>query len=125
MCVAGHRLARSTHGSKQEVLRCAPLMGRYHIFDAEDLTHNCFEALIAGRTRVGFIATHERCPLLARHGSGAAIGEKVDDHIIRLEREQVQVSLLNQALPSFPRGHVNRFDALDPKGFDDGLHAAR
>jgi hypothetical protein len=85
---------------------------------AEDFLDGTLEAMEAFAAGVAFVAFHDRGPLMRGHGSGAGIGEQVDQNVGGGKKEQVVVSGFEQLFPFFAGGPVNAFDA---EWFDDGF----
>ncbi len=127
--VVGHHVALLvpygilwTHDREQYALGGPALVGGDDVLKAEDRLHRCLEAPPAGAAGIGLVPTHGRRPLLAAHGSRAAVGEQVDEHVLGAKGEEVVVGRLQDGLPLRAGGHANRLNGLDTEGLDDGLH---
>jgi hypothetical protein len=58
--------------------------------------------------------------LAVAHGVGARIGQKIDEHILSSDAEQVVVRVCQDTLALFTGGLFDRFDDLDAEGFNKG-----
>ena len=87
--------------------------------DVFDLLFQLVEGAAAG---VALIATHDVGPLLLAHGGGARIGQKIDEHVLGAQVEQVVVGLFQQGAPFGHAGHADGLYGLDAEWFDDGFH---
>jgi hypothetical protein len=58
---------------------------------AEDFLNGRLKAIEAAAAGIAFVAFHDGGPLMRGHGSGAGIGEQVDEDIVCGEKEQVVV----------------------------------
>jgi hypothetical protein len=84
-----------------------------------------FEPEKAVAAGIRFIAAHQRCPLLGRHGAGAGIGKQVEQHIASAKLEKVVASLLQENLTLLWGSTSEWLDALDPEWLNNGLHGKR
>ncbi len=75
-----------------------------------------------GRTRIAFIAAHNRRPLFGTHRACATVGQQINNHIAGFQRKQVIVNRLQLFLTLFARGHVDRLHSFDTEWFDNSFH---
>ena len=123
MCVVRHHLAWTADDAEQDLLRCAPLVGGDHVLEREERLHALQEPVPGRRSRVALVAALDARPLRGRHRAGARIGQQVDEHVIRVEVEQVVAGRLELLLPLRDGRQPDRLDALDAERFDDRLPA--
>ena len=109
---------------EQQVLRRPALVGRDDVPEVHQVLHRRLEAVEARRPGIALVAGHHGAPLGRAHRRGAAIGQKVDDHIVRIQLEQIVTCRLQQAFALLARGHPDRLDGLDAERFNDGLHGS-
>ena len=87
--VVGHHVARLAERREEDPLGGAALVGREHLAEAEDVLHRRQEAEPGAAAGVGLVAAHDRRPLLRAHRRRAAVGQEVDEDVLRLEQEDV------------------------------------
>jgi hypothetical protein len=85
--VVGNYISFLAGDSEKDALGGASLMGGDYVTVTEDILDGTFEMVEAAATGVAFIAFHDRGPLVRGHGSGAGVGEQVDQDIVRGEKE--------------------------------------
>ena len=122
MRVTGNHLARAAHHGEQDALRRPPLVRGNHVAEAGQLVHHALHAEEALAACVGFVAAHDRRPLLRGHGAGAGVRQQVDQDVARANLKQVVAGLLQVALPLRARGVPQRLDAFDAERLYDSLH---
>ncbi len=115
-------LARLAGHREQDALGRAALVRRNHVPEAGQIVHHPLQPEEAFAAGVGLVAAHHRRPLLRGHGAGAGIGEQIDQDIARFDEEQVVAGTGQETLALIRRRIVERLDALDAEGLDDGLH---
>ncbi len=121
--VSRDHLALAGGHREQDPFRGSTLVRRYHVLVSGQLTDRRLEAREAARACVRLVAPHHPGPLLGAHGSGARVGEEVDEHVLRRQLEQVVAGGLEMSLALTPRGHAQGLDGLDLEGLDDGSEA--
>ena len=120
--VVGHHVAGLAEGGEEDLLGGAALVGGEHLAEAEDVLHRGQEAEPGAAAGVGFVATHDGRPLLGTHCRGATVSEEVDEHVLRLEQEDVVCRVAQPLLALHRSGEVDGLDGLDLEWLDDGLH---
>ncbi len=120
MGVVGDDIAFFAHHAEQNALGGSALVGGDDVLVAEDILDRRAELLEAAAAGVAFVPFHDGRPLVSGHGSGAGIGEQVDEDIVGGEEEEVVVRGAEQLLALRAGGAANGFDAFDAEGFDDG-----
>src|SRR6185503_12170964 len=119
--VAGDRLAGAADDREEDLLRRTALVGGDHVLEREEILDALVEAEPRGRAGVGLVTALDAGPLLGGHRAGPRVGQQVDDHVRRVEAEEVVARLAEVALALLHRGHPDRLDALDPERLDDRL----
>ena len=114
--------ARPADDRKQDRLGRAALVGGNDVPERHQLAHRRLESIERRRAGVRLVAAHHGAPLLGAHRAGARIGEQVDDHVVRMDREQVPAGLAQQLAAFLHRRQPDRLDHLDAERLDDGLH---
>ena len=76
------------------------------------IAHDRLEAIERSAAGVRLVALHQRAPLCRRHRTGTRVGQQVDEHVIRMEQEDVPASRLQRA-PRVPRRSVKRMASTD------------
>ena len=109
---------------EQQMLRCPALVGGNDVGKVHQVLHRSLEAVEARRARIALVAGHYRAPLRCAHCGGARVSQQIDDHIVRMQLEQIVTRCLQQALALLARGHADRLDGLDAERFNDGLHGS-
>jgi hypothetical protein len=94
-------------------------MGGDNVLVPEDVLHGVAELIEAAAAGVAFVAFHNGRPLVGGHGSGAGIGEQVDEDIVGGEEKKIVAGGAEQLLALHAGGPANRFDAFDAERFDD------
>ena len=102
---------------RQQVFGPASLMGGNHVLEAEDFLHGFFQMLEIATSGVSFIAQHHCRPLVIAHGVGAAVGQKVDINIFRIDQESVVASRCNHFFTLFARNHPHCFNSFYAERF--------
>jgi hypothetical protein len=123
--VVGDDVAFLAGHTEQEALGGASLMGGDDVAVSEDVLDGILEAVEAAAAGVAFVAFHDGGPLVGGHGSGAGVGEEIDEDIVGGEKEEVVVGGFEELLAVLARRPADGFDALDAEGFDDGLDGHR
>lgn len=118
--VVGHHVAALEHGGEEDALGGPSLVSGNDVGVSEDALHGVTEADVASASSVAFIAFLNGSPLVDGHGSGAGVGEQIDQHIIGSEKEQIVIRGAKEALAVGALRPVNWLDTLDEKWFDDG-----
>jgi len=59
--------------------------------------------------------------MLGAHGAGATVGEQIDDHVFRAQREDVVVRCPDHLLTLLRGGHLDLLDHFDAERLDDRL----
>ena len=119
--VVGDDVALLAGHAEEDALGGASLMRGDDVAVAEDVLDGILEAVEAAAAGVAFVAFHDGGPLVGGHGSGAGVGEQVDEDIVGGEQEKVVVGGFEKLLALFAGGPADGFDALDAEGFDDGF----
>ncbi len=120
MSVAGDQLALAAQHGEDDFFRGAALVGRDHVLEGEQRLHRALEDLEGWAAGIGFVTMLDRGPLIATHGTGARVGEQVDQHIVGVQVEQVVAGSLECRQALDLGGHADRGNGLDAEGFDDG-----
>ena len=102
-----------------EARKAALIAAGYNTFTlkAEDVIDSGFEALVRARACIGFVAAHDRRPLLGAHRAGAGVGQQVDEDVLCVEGEEVVARRLKRGFALFARDQADRFNRLDAKRF--------
>src|SRR5579862_332614 len=119
--VVGDDVALLAGAAEKDALGSASLMRGDDVPVAENLLDRSFEMIEALASGVAFVAFHHAGPLVGGHGSGAGVGEEVDEHIIGGKKKQIVVRGFEQFFALLAGSPANGFDAFDAEGFDDGL----
>ena len=117
----GTTIALLAGDAEEDALGGTSLMRGDDVAVAEDILNRIPEAVEAAAAGVAFVALHDRGPLVRGHGSGAGVGEEVDEDIVGRQEEEVVVGGFEELLALWAGGPVKRFDAFDAEGFDDGF----
>jgi len=118
MRVPRNRVSRRGERADHEPLRRAALVNRQNVRKAKNFAHHRVKSFEAGTSRVGLIAFQERAPLFGAHGRGAAVGQEINENLVRIEMEKIEMGPRKRPFALFARGPANRFDGLDAEGFD-------
>ena len=124
MGVVRHRVMRLGDHREQDALGGPALVGRDQVLERHQVLDRRLETVESRAAGVGLVTLHQRGPLAGAHAGGARVGQEVDQHVVRMQREQVVIGVAQALLPFFAGGHADRFDRLDAEGFDDGFHGA-
>src|SRR6266536_2365655 len=119
--VVGDDVAFLAGYAEKNPLGSAPLMGRDDVAVAEYFLNGIFETIEAAAAGVALVAFHDGGPLVRGHGSGAGVGEQVDQDVVGGKKEEVVVRGFEELLALGAGGPVKGLDAFNAKGFDDGL----
>ena len=119
--VVGHQVALFAYCGEQHLFGGAPLVGRHKVLHAGDVLDHRFQPVKAARPGVALVALHDGAPLPRRHGTGAGIGQPVDQYVFGAQLEHVELGRFQQLLPLRAGGHADGLDALDAKGFNQGF----
>ena len=118
----GMTLPGSADQLEEDAFARPALVGRQNVRHSGQVAEHRLEAIPASRPGVGLVAAHHAGPLLAAHGGGAAVGEQVDDHVLRRNLEEVEMDPFQDRFPLLGRGELDRFHHLDFERFDNRLH---
>jgi hypothetical protein len=58
-------------------------------------------------------------PLVAAHCPGSRVGQQVDQHVLGVDREQVEAGRLERRLSLGARGDADGLDGVDAERLDD------
>jgi hypothetical protein len=97
--VRGHFGAGPDEREREQVLRAPTLVRGDQVPVAERLAHGLLEAEEAARARVGLVPELHRGALLLRERGGAAVGEQVDEHVLRAQEKRVVAGLAHRHAP--------------------------
>jgi hypothetical protein len=111
--VRGHERARPDEEARKQVLRTAALMCRDQMAVAVDVLHRGLEPEEAARARVRLVSEFHRRALLLRHRRRPAVGEQVDEDIVRATQKRVVARLLHRLAAPLCIGEEDRLDDLD------------
>src|SRR5690606_11624190 len=75
-----------------------------------------------GAARVRFVAEEHARPLAVAHGAGAAVGQQVDNDLLRRQGEQIVAGFFNPAQPLLAAGQHDRFYDFGAIRFCTGTH---
>ena len=123
--VVGDDVAFLAGHAEEDALGGASLMRGDDVAVAEDFLDGILEAVEAAAAGVAFVAFHDGGPLVGGHGSGAGVGEQIDEDIVGGEKEEIVVGGFEELLALLAGGPVEGFDAFDAEGFDDGFDGHR
>src|SRR5690606_29967646 len=125
--VADEDLAGTAEVAVHDALGSTTLVGGQHVRHAGELLHGAFHAHPGTAAGVGLVAFHDAGPLVGAHGTGAAVGHQVDDHVRGAQQKGVVVRLLQQLHALGLSAQADGLNALDAEGLDDGteLHGSR
>ena len=123
--VVGDDVAFFAGHAEEDAFGGASLMRGDDVAVAEDFLDGILEAVEAAAARVAFVAFHDGGPLMRGHGTGAGVGEKVDEDIVGGEEEEIVVRGLEELFALCAGGPVEGFDAFDAERFDDGFYGHR
>jgi hypothetical protein len=96
-------------------------MSWHKVLHAGNVLDDGFKAIKTTRTGIALIPFHDGSPLSAGHGTGAGIGQPINQHIFSMKLENVEFGLLQQLDALDTAGHADRFDTLDAKRFNQRL----
>src|SRR4051812_28311215 len=80
--VVGNDVALFAGDAEEDALGGAALVGGNHVRVAADVLDGFAKAVKAGASGIALVAAHDGGPLAGRHGSGAGIGEQIDEHVV-------------------------------------------
>ncbi len=120
--VVGHYVATLEHGGEEDALGGASLVSGNDVGVSEDALHGVAEADVAAASSVALIAFLNGSPLVDGHGTGAGVGEQIDEDIVGGEQEQVVVRCFQKAFAVGTLGPMDGLDTLDAEWFDDGAN---
>ena len=99
MAVVGDDVAGLQAGGRENAFGRPALMDRKNMLEAGDLAHRVFETMPRCASRIAFISEHQCGPLAGRHRARAAIGQKIDCDIVRIEQENIVVGGCQTCFP--------------------------
>ncbi len=108
---------------REQVLGAATLVGRDDMPVAVQLPHRLLEPVEAARARVRLVAELHRGALLLRERGRAAVGEEVDEDVVRAEQERVVAGGFERTPALRLRPERDRLDDLDLPGRRERTHA--
>src|SRR5690606_14250237 len=120
--VAHHRLAFLPDAAEQHVLRAPPLVGGDDVLKPRLPGHRLPQPAAVGAARVRFVAEEHARPLAVAHGAGAAVGQQVDNDLLRRQGEQIVAGFFNPAQPLLAAGQHERFYDFGAIRFCTGTH---
>jgi len=118
--VVRDRLPGPADRAEQDLLGGAPLVGRDHVLEREQLLHGVAETLPRRRSRVALVTALEPRPLLGRHGARARVRQQVHKDAWAWHVEQVVTCTHKLFLAIRESRHGDRLDRMDPERLDDG-----
>src|SRR5690625_3948127 len=125
MGVAQKGLAPAAQVSVQNALGRPSLVGRKNIWIAGQVMNGPFKALPADRARIGFISLHHSRPLRRAHGRRPAVGQQINDDLLRLQLERVVAGFRQVFFALRSGGQGNGLNRLDAKRLDDCVELLR
>ena len=123
--VVGDYVALLAHHSEQNAFGGSALVGRNHMAIAENILNGLAKALKALAAGVALVAFHDRRPLVRGHGSGAGIGQQVNQNVGGRKQKQIVVSGAEKLFPLRTSRPSDRLNALDAERLDDGARHDR
>ena len=118
--VVGDNVSGLEDGGEEDALGGASLVSGDDVLVAEDALHGVSETDVAAASGVTFIAFHDGSPLVGGHGSGAGVGEEIDEDVIGGHEKEIVVGVLEETLAVSTLRPVDGLDTLDAKWLDDG-----
>jgi hypothetical protein len=92
------------------------------MFEPGQVLNDTLEPVEALATGIRLITTHDRRPLLRRHGARSRIRKQIDQDMRGVKLKQVVPSLFEHPLPFLARRPAQRLDRLDAERLYDRLH---
>ena len=89
----GTTLPVAAEDAEEDPLGGAALVGRDDVLEREQLADGVAEDEVRRRAGVGLVAVLDRRPLVAAHRAGARVGQQVDQHVARVQLEEVEAGL--------------------------------
>ena len=121
VCVIGDDVVGFGHHREQDAFRRPALVGGYQVLERHQALDRLLETVKRWAAGIGLVALHDRAPLAGAHAGGARVGQQVDQHVVRVQGEEVVPGIPDQVLALLARGHPDRLDGLDAERFDDRL----
>src|SRR5262245_467668 len=91
------------------------------MFESEEITDRPLEPIPGATPGIRFISTHHAGPLFRAHCSSAAVGQHVDENVLRAQQEHVESGLGQVLSALFARRHPDRLDYFDLERLYDRL----
>ncbi len=117
--VVGDDLVRPAEHAEQDLLGGPTLVRRDDVREREQLLDRLEEHVPRRRAGVRLVAVLDRRPLVAAHRAGARVGQQVDEHVLGVDREQVEAGRLERRLALVARGDADGLDGVDAERLDD------
>src|SRR5450631_3501514 len=118
--IVGDDVALLAHYSEENAFSGAALVGRDHMTVTKNILNRNAKPVKALASGIAFVAFHDRCPLVRGHGSGAGIGEQINENVGGRKQKKIVVRRAEKLFPLRPRSPSDRLNALDTKWLDDG-----
>ena len=112
-------LVRSAQHAEQDLLGGPTLVGGDDVREREQLLDRLEEHVPRRRAGVRLVAVLDRRPLVAAHRPGSRVGQQVDQHVLGVDREQVEAGRLERRLALVARGDPDGLDGVDAERLDD------
>ena len=120
MGVVGNDVSFLAHHTEEDALGGAALVRRDDVGVSKDVLDGVAKLIEAAASGVTLIAFHHGGPLVRGHGSGARVGEEIDEDIVGAEKKEIVVGGAEKVFALGASRPANGFDAFDAEGFDDG-----
>ena len=86
------------------------------------LEGHAYEMIETLRSRISLIALDHTTPLMGTHSRCPAVGQQIDEHVIRMDIEQIVSGVLEDSFSFHATRKAQWFHGFDFEWFDDGLH---
>ncbi|MNC37902.1 hypothetical protein D3C75_864870 [compost metagenome] len=100
-----------------DLLGAAPLVGGNGERIAEDLLHRPLQGVVAAAAAVGLVAAQHGGLHVLGDGTGAAVGQQVDEDILAVQQEGVHARPYDGLLPVGAGGALDRLDDTNAERF--------
>ena len=115
----GMTLSGPPSDAEQDLLGGATLVRGDDVREREQLLDRLEEHVPRRRAGVRLVAVLDRRPLVAAHRAGARVGQQVDEHVLGVDRKQVEAGRLERRLALVARGDADGLDGVDAERLDD------
>ena len=112
-------LVRPAEHAEQDLLGGPTLVGGDDVREREQRLDRLEEHVPRRRAGVRLVAVLDRRPLVAAHRARARVGQQVDEHVLGVDRKQVEAGRLERRLALVARGDADGLDGVDAERLDD------